>query len=208
MVTITDIVIAVASSLSTLGLGLLFWQAKILTSQFKDDHERSRRENAIDMLKLWDSGLTQKDGVTRKFVELLDFSQSKAIFDQEEFNVEAKHWSMIRSIIPQNSKLLSEYDESNSSDKITIDENDSAHIRWILVSYLNRAETILSAWRHNIADREMIEEQFKYLVKPEVDHYILLHFRVAAGNTYPSIDDFAKHLKAQSNAVEGKPKTG
>lgn len=197
-------IIAIASSISTIGVALLYWQARILTTQLKADHERSRRESAIDMLKVWDNGLNQNDGVARKFVECLNFNQAKAIFNQESFSVDSKYWPMVRSIIPENSKLK-DFDPEGTS-QLKIDDNDSAYIRWLMVSYLNRAETILSAWRHNIADKSMIEEQFSYLVKPEEGHYLLRNFRKAAGSAYPSLEAFVEHLERESKVSEGKPK--
>lgn len=81
-------------------------------------------------------------------------------------------------------------------------------MRWEIVTYLNSLESILSAWRHNTADKEMIEEQFRYMVSPKDGHYILEKFREAAGgaHTYPSIDQFVSHLKTVRANPNGKPK--
>jgi len=45
---------AIANSIVGGGLILVYWQVKIMAKQLACDHERSRRQLAVDMLRLWD----------------------------------------------------------------------------------------------------------------------------------------------------------
>ena len=59
---------------------------------------------------------------------------------------------------------------------------------------------MLSAWHHNVADQEMLEEQLTYLVSSKNNHFLLENFRQAAGDgeSYPSIKVFIAYLKNKS----------
>jgi hypothetical protein len=70
-------------------------------------------------------------------------------------------------------------------------------------------ESILVTRRHNIADGEIIKEQFRYLVSPTEGHYILKNLRKAMGgaNVYPAIEAFVEDLEKESSALpQGKRK--
>jgi hypothetical protein len=58
------------------------------------------------------------------------------------------------------------------------------------------------AWRHSIADRWIIEEQFAYLVNDSAGHHALEKVRKATASgrkpTYPSLETFINHLRANS----------
>ncbi len=69
--------------------------------------------------------------------------------------------------------------------------------RWEVVCYLNMLESILSAWHHGIADKKIIEEEFKYLIDPKDNHGLLPKFRKVAGDSYPAITAFANHLQKE-----------
>ena len=97
--------------------------------------------------------------------------------------------------------------EQEVGNNIQISERESSEIRWAIISYLNRLETTLTAVRHNVADEQMIYEQYKYLVSPEEGHSLLENFRKAAGGSesYPAIEEFAnKLIKAHSHVSPGK----
>ena len=86
----------------------------------------------------------------------------------------------------------------------------STQLRWEIITYLNILESVFIAYRHNVADKKIIKEQFRYLVNPTENHFVLEEFRKASGEeNYPGIRDFAKELlKEKSETTEGKSKTG
>lgn len=53
------------------------------------------------------------------------------------------------------------------------------------------------AWKLVVADREILEQEFSYLVKPEKGHEALAVFRQDMGgrSAYPAIQDFVATLK-------------
>jgi hypothetical protein len=197
-------IIAISSSVAALGIIGVICQTKTAVSQLntsinslKADHERSRRESAIELLRHWDSSLTLNSAVARKFAETLDFNQSKSLFKQISFKISKDHYGLfVGSLSPSSAKNRSEKPDDN---EIIVTERESFEIRWAVISYLNHLEIVLAAVRHNIADKEMLYEQFTYLVSPSEGHYVLEDFRKSAGGAacYPSIEAFSGELKLQ-----------
>jgi hypothetical protein len=178
---------AVANIFIALGVGLAWWS-------FRGDHERSRREKAIELISQWALNMNKRGSAARKLVETLDREKSKLLFNQEPLEIGKKHIGLLRAALEAKVNKI-------EGDEITLDENQSSELRWQVVTYLNNLESVLSAWRHNIVDREIITEQFRYLVSKTEGHYILEEFRVVAGgsHTYPAIQEFVEHIKTELN---------
>jgi hypothetical protein len=185
-------IIAIASSTGALGVIFVAIQASAAISQLKisseqlntsieelkADHERSRREQAAELLSRWDSRLTRNAATARKFAETLSFEQSKALFNHEEFEVNNnKHYQLFLGALPLDLSALRSKDETIPN-TIKANERESSEIRWALITYLNQLETMLTAVRHKVADKVMIYEQFEYLVAPSDGHYVLAKYRV------------------------------
>jgi hypothetical protein len=91
---------------------------------------------------------------------------------------------------------------------IEVSEAAVSFVRWQAIKYLNLLESVLSAWRHNVADREMIEEQFAYLSNPQKGYNAMAKLReVMGGHNFPAIDTFINEVrrKSLSPLSSGKP---
>lgn len=179
-------IIAGANTVMTLGILLALWS-------FRGDHERSRREKAIELISQWALNMNKRASAARKLVEVLDETAVKSLSNQESFSIHKRHAGLLRAA------LEAEITEENDKSEIYLDERKSSELRWQIIAFLNNLESVLSAWRHNVADKDMINEQFRYLVSPKDGHYILEKFRVISGgsHTYPAIAEFVEHLKKQ-----------
>ena len=198
---------AVASSVSALGVLFIYWQARIMRKSMEADHERSRRITSVEMLQLWDERLSRKASITRKLAEQFNFEQAKSVWNQEKVTLSESQRNSFLAAFPEIENDIHNSIEEGDG-KFTIAEKYSALLRWELVSYLNSLETILSSWHHNIADKNMLEEQFEYLVSPENNHFLLQEFRKAAGGakTYPCIETFVQNLNQKRVPAPGKQK--
>jgi len=206
MSNITDWVVAISSCITAGGVGFVAYQAYLAQKTLKSDHERSRRDTSIKLLMHMDINRKRQSSIARKFTEALDFNQSKSLHNQESFKVDAKHKDLLLGSISKDSALHSSIKDDNK--EIEIPVSDCADIRWQVVSYLNNLESTLSAWRHNVADKDMIEEQYHFLVSPKDGHYLLKEFREAAGGSrhFPSIEEFVSHIQEKSKNKGGKNK--
>lgn len=195
---------AIANAVTALGVLLALAQIRIMNaqtraidSQAKDDHERSRRETSVALLAQWSSSLTHKSSITRKLVETMDERQSRDLFKQNKVSIRDDQKALVSTAVP-------DWDEKSNS----LTAKESTEVRWVTVSYLNALESVLASWRHNVADRTILEEQFGYLVSPEEGHFILENFRVASGGnkTFPAIGEFVNHIRdSRPNRTPGKP---
>lgn len=171
-----------------LGLGLNWMQMRA-------DHDRSRRERAVEYILGWTRYLDQRGTAARKLVEKLSFEQASDLFNQEAFEIDERHGGYIASVFADMPEKI--------AGKYKIDLKMSAELRWLVVTYLNNLEAILVGWRHNVADRDIVAEQFRYLVSPQQNHFILENFRNAADGptNYPGIAEFVQELKARAESV-------
>ncbi|WP_040508046.1 hypothetical protein [Leptospira wolffii] len=188
--TITDWITAIGTLITALSVVFAVSQVLLLKKQIKDDHERSRREKSVDLLANWAQELDQKSSITRKFAELLNEENLRCIYNQESFVIPDKP--------EKNKKLYAACLDldlehiSTDNNQIIIPESHSAQIRWQLIKYLNNLESVISAWAYNIADRELIEDEFSYLFTDQGAGSALKKFRVLTGGakSYPSIEAF------------------
>ena len=183
----------IGAVLITVGL-LLNWM------QMRADHERARREKAVEYILSWARNVDRRGTLARKLVETFSFEQCKSLINQEAFEVGRPKAVLVEGI-------FGEMPEERDG-KYQLDLSKSAELRWMVVSYLNNLEAIISGWRHHVADRQIIAEQFKFLVSPSNGHFILEEFRKAAGlDNYPAIEEFAKERKEEyDSASRPKPR--
>ena len=173
----------------------------IAWKQITADHERSRRERAVELVFEWAKSLSPRASISRKFAETLNKEETLSLHKQESFGVDEKYKLLLVGCLEEKEENFKVEDK-----KINLTVNQVVKIRWELISYLNKLESILLAWRHNVADKDIIEEQFKYLIRLEDGHELLPEFISASGDGYPSIKEFAEHLKKTSKVKEGKKK--
>jgi hypothetical protein len=204
---IASSVSAVAAIIALGGIYFAWRQVKVMLKTLTSDHERSRRITSIEMLHIWHERLSKKASSSRKLVEEFNFQQAKAVYKQEKIEIELRLKEKFFSIFPEAENDIHNPIEETAS-HFSVPEKYSALLRWELVTYLNTLETVLSAWNHNVADREMIEEQFEYFISPEDNHYMLQEFRTAAGgsSSYPCTEIFIEHLKSKRSLKSGKEK--
>lgn len=206
---VTDWISAIANSIVAGGLLLTLRQVNIASKELKQaradmegDHERSRRERAIELFAAWARHLNQRAAASRKFSERLSSDQARALFNQDSFEVDEKYLGLLTAALSGKAPVP-------ENGKIKLTEELASEIRWQIVTYLNNLEAILAAWLHNVADKQIIEEQYRFLISPSEGHYILQEFRNVAGgsHTYPAINEFVKHIREKSFTIPKGPIT-
>lgn len=194
----TDWITALSTLGLTVGVGLTAWQLKMTRKQFVADHLRSRRENAIRLYADWAKNLDRRATAARKFAQELGEQENKCIFQSDEFEIDASHAGRLAA-------ALAEKAPEAVDGKIKLTVEHSSEIRWQLVTYLNNLEAVLSAWHHHVADRALIEEQYRFLTADS--NYIAEKFRKIAGGakTYPAIYSFVDYMKKKEHPVSQGP---
>lgn len=211
---------AIANAAVALGLLFTFFQLRhagaeleltrrllqLGKQQLEDDHARSRREKAVDLIGQWARNANQRAASARKLAERLTFDEASTLFKQEQLSLDAKLKDLIDSALEKSS-------DPPVNGKIVLTLEQTAEIRWQVVMYLNKLEAIISAWSHEVADRGMLEEQFHFLISPKEDVYIMKEFRQAAGGdeVFPAIGKFVEHMvleRQRKIKVAGSKKLG
>jgi hypothetical protein len=185
-------------------ISLLEKQLNYNGEQLRCDHERSRRELAVELCQKWAIHLNRKSTLARKLVENFSDEQARSLFNNEPIILDVKHLSLVKGCLPDTSYFNNNGISFENDREITLQEKDVSEIRWLVVSYLNLLETIFAAWHYGIAEKQIIECQFGYLVAPDKGHLILERFRQAAGgaNSFPAIKAFVSEIITQRDVSQ------
>jgi len=192
--TIANIVPVIGIIISSIMLIIITWQAILIRKQMKSDHERSRREKAVNLLLKWTEKLDENTSIAKKIDKKLNEEQARKIYNYEEVRLSKDYKDLLNKIF----KKVQE-----EGDSIILKKHQSKKLRWLLISYLNLLESILSAWQYSIVDRDLIEHEFSYLFSPEEGHTALKNFRIVCGGerTYPAIEIFINHLEEERKKI-------
>lgn len=170
--------------------------------QVRGDHERSRRETTVNTLSNWCNSIKEETIVAKAVVEKLNPEQCRNLYNRTEFKIDRELYSMLREIC-DNPRVEAEDDECRVHGELL------NILRWHVISYLNILETTLLSWKLEIANREIIENEFRFLHDSTQGRDCIKHFRDATGNSYPVIEEFLTELieneKARMNRSKYHP---
>jgi hypothetical protein len=176
----------------------------IIWKQLRNDHERSRREKAIELIDIFTGRMNEiSPGIrfARKLIEKLTESQCRNLWRLEAFKIDIEHKHLVIGSLQEQIKSL-QLKEING--QILLDQEQLSILRSMIASYLNVLETICAAWHYSVADREIIEEEFSSLIMPDPDYFPLAKIREATGK-YPSLHVFTEAIKRKKK-LPGKKK--
>jgi len=187
---------AIATSIGALGVFLVVFQIRA-------DHERSRRERAMDMMKMWANDLhivAPKLNLAKELIESLDETQSLALVRSQEVTFEASYANLLAAYF---SDIEQNFNIENG--KIILEPALALLLRKEVILALNVLECVATAWRHNVADREIIEEEFFPAIIPPGRKQAFSTFRTVSG-AYPSLNLLEEKIKkcAQSHKYKSK----
>jgi len=138
--------------------------AYLILSQLKNDHERSRRQLATEMMFVWARSQKSETSSVRNFVRNLSLQECQFLVEMTPFHVSntQEHINLLNASLEPK---FSHFDISTitNGNIIKVEGQYLAHIRSVAIDYLNTLESILSAWHSGTASRKIIEEQFVFL---------------------------------------------
>ena len=207
-------VTAIAAGIGAFGIVFVAFQVKIAADQLKQsqielaaDHERSRREHAIGVIRRWTDSLDKTLPAARAFAQELSKDNCKCLIRREPFEVSESYKHLLSHALKDVLENESELEVKNN--KIQLNQKHLSHLLALIIQHLNSLEVALLSWMNGVADKDMIESQFQYLVRFEDGHFFLENIReVMAGKaSFPAIDLFVDHLTKKYNEAQPKPKT-
>jgi hypothetical protein len=180
------------------------------TEQVKEafeDHERSRREKAIDLLFEWARTPDEAGSDARRFCQKLSLDQIKHLYAFKEvidespqtLMVDAKYRVLLNRATSRLHKASNDGTTAAKSrlESITLTQEELLHIRWNLIGYFNLIEAILSAWIHETANKSMIEKEFKFLYENEETVSLIMNFREASDDSCHALAIFTEEMHQQ-----------
>lgn len=187
-------ILTIATPFST---AILIWQLVLFREQYKNDHERSRRENVITLQKMWMEHHKMNTRYATQLIPYLDNKACKNFWADLPLRVPVKSSKIVCNLLSKTKKDL-----KIIKGEIVIDEKDLLIFRSYLTEYLNLLEVIFTSWNNNIGDKKIIEEEFGKNVSID-DFSFPLDTIVTTSRYLPSIKEYTKYLK-DKNKVKGK----
>jgi len=191
---------AIANIFIAFGVVFIAWQAFSAAYQIKADHERSRRQKAIELMEFWCVRSLEllPAMLIREMIEELSFAQCTKISACEKLEVDKRFKSALEAffgVIPgtHSNKIQEEVGI------LSLDEYQVRMINRYVAGYLNTFETIATAWRHGVADKDIIEEEFYALFVKGRNRFRLEEYRKASG-VFPSIALLVNAIKDKENS--------
>lgn len=187
----TEWISAIGSIFAAAGTGLIWIQIRAARKEIGHDHERSRRERAVELLIQWNEFERTEGNLAIPIAERLDAHTAAALWGGRPFEITHDiHGLLVRFL----SRRSADASLARSGAVVHVNADQSVQIRSGMVECMNLLETIFSAAKHNVADSQIIEEQFECLIEPNTAHKksMMRVMREAAGGaaSYPRTTEF------------------
>ena len=142
------------------GLIYALYQIRLLRIQIHDDHERSRREAAINVMSEFHKSVRPEYSGLGLFLDDLGKNSIVALYEHKEFSTSIHHKERLMFILkaayPNDNFRIEEH-----GNHITLSEGAVAALRVVVISNLNLIETAMQSAFSGVVDRDMLLEQFR-----------------------------------------------
>ncbi|HCE3330253.1 DUF4760 domain-containing protein [Vibrio parahaemolyticus] len=202
-------IIAIATSVGSFVVLLAYFQFKAMKKQAFEDHERSRKEKAIELMLEWTAFVAKNGSTAKTIAESLGNDEISNLIESKELKVNSRYKDLAKHYFE--SKGIDSQFNDDGEEFIRLSVEQSHELKRGVLSYLNYLETILSAGRYKVADPSIIKEQFQPLVDINKNRLILQNIRNRRRGafTFPSIDEFVSDVQRESrNSSDQHKKLG
>lgn len=192
---IASIVAAVAASIAAV-------QVFVVYIQLRADHERSRRTYAIELIQFFlkqRSTDRRKGLVPNKFIQGLSSEQLAKLYARESFKVDVNWKDDLSLYFSQQGIVL----PHNDGENVVLEAWHVRALAFDILEYLNELEAIATAWRHNIADKAILEEEFRPVIMVQKNKTVMEALRAESG-AFPSLNAFSQVLMGKPHPDKGR----
>lgn len=172
-----------------------------MQNQAAAEHERARRETAAQLLREWHEGLSAGQPSARYIVETFTLDQCRDMQRYKTITIPPQHFHTVRTAMK--GATGAEVQDSEEGENIVLGPERVFQLGLMCHKFLTSLEVMLIAWRNHTADRETIEQQLMFLVKPELGYYLLKTFRESMGGVgaYPNTHAFVQRILELKTAI-------
>jgi hypothetical protein len=155
--TISSVVATLSAFASAVAAVLIWYQIKQAGIQIvhtrksvEEDHRRSRRERAIELVQGYVSAIEDKMEVNcaRKIAQKLNTDQAQHLARGEAFTLHSSSAEWLDRCLGATHVVVGA--------EVSLDQDAARRLQTRIIQYLNLLEPILLAWKHSIADRDIV----------------------------------------------------
>lgn len=191
---------SIVSSIVSAGGIVLLWR------QISAEHERCRREKAIEIMNAFIAiNPVEANGLSRLLMNELDKKQSTHLFNMQDVVIDSRSEALLKLALAKYAGTNIELEKIEG--KIVLRSTEVFMLRALVLNLLNSLESMASAWRHNIADRDMLEDEFQYIVVPYGNGGLIYEDFIIASGGFLSLKEFAEAISRKENVRSSKRKT-
>ena len=198
-------IVTICSVITALSTVFIALQLLLTERANKKHHEEMRRIKTVEIMENWSKSLQKETSFAERIVEGFTPEQCRALYFKEPFQLDVNKGKDICQICTETEcdRSKDECKHCIQGDKFKLEGAQLSEFRWYVIGYLNMLESVMTAWKLNIVDRDEIENQFQYLYNPERGWNALKPFREAAGGAeaYPNIEEFMNKLSENRTKV-------
>ena len=203
----TNILDIITKGVTILGTVFTASQLYLLAKQIKTNHEATRRRTTIDVMTTWCNAMQPDTSLAVKAAVNLSEKQCSDLYHNKPFEVTKEIKTDICKFCVNYNKCYSDQTALDLKCSLTngciVDGQILSSLRWHVVTYLNALETVMTSWHMGTVDKEVIEEQFLFLLSNGKGR-ALANFRNAAGG-YPYIEEFLDKIKSKPKTNQKEP---
>lgn len=194
------IIEALASILALVTVFAAFYQVRQMKKEMTADHDRSRRQLAVELCVRWVESQEPQTFEVCKFIDQLEKKQIDSILASVSFSVPSSTGVQLTKLFEGFAQAQDCYTTKDS--QILITEIGSQQLRYLAIRYLNQLETVFIAWASGICDKPIIEEQFRPILDSRAGRNALTSFREQVGKDhFPHFDAFVKAVQFKAEAA-------
>ena len=146
-----------------------------------------REKFAVDLLSKWATGVDGAASSTRKIVEHLGEPDCDSIDEMLPLNISPDYKDKDRMHEKLLKISLGKKIDVNDNNRILLDEDSVATLRWHITTYLNLLESVMVAWQRGLAEPEIIEEEFRFLRSENGNRFVLSVYRENLTSSLPTL---------------------
>ncbi|MEP0985430.1 hypothetical protein [Ekhidna sp.] len=185
---------------------ILTYQLILIRRHFNLNHKAQRVSKSNDMLMFWVERLDRNAGAARSFVEELTLNQCKKLRNNQEFSIvlssNTEEDKNRREYLIEKLRVILGESFNNvkfQNELVIIEVSESSKINSWATKYLNATEVVMNAYRHNLVESKIIQEEFKWIIHIGKNYRLMYQFREAAGGdkAFPGIYQFVKDMESQ-----------
>jgi hypothetical protein len=170
--------------------------------QLRADHERSRRELAVNLINEWSNSIDIETAGVIRLVRELTRGQCELIASRKPFSVAKNNLDLVKGCLAIRFPEIDndpQFDAQSTSTIININHRYSGYIRFSAARYLNSLEAIMIAWYESVVQPNIVEGQFRFLKSAPESSLVTLREAIRRENNdvdgFPCITRFLKNME-------------